>query len=112
MEDDRTSGKTKENKNADIWPGMEVYSYSENGRQGKEFPLLFHCVCVIGVLYSEHQAQLLPAPPPHTTVVLTTRGFAFITIAGEQTVGLDGPALTKHNLIKAGHSPFSRPRFL
>ena len=25
-------------------------------------------VCVLLVLYSEHQAQLLPAPPPHTTV--------------------------------------------
>ena len=30
-----------------IWPGLEVYSYSENGRQGKEFPLLFHCVCIV-----------------------------------------------------------------
>ena len=51
---------------ANSWPGLDVY----NERQGKEFPLLFHCVCVIGVLYSEHQAQLLPAPPPHTNVVL------------------------------------------
>ena len=59
----------------DIWPGLEVYSRSENGRQGKEFPLLFHCVCVIGVLYSEHQAQLLPAPPPHTT--FHHQGFSF-----------------------------------
>ena len=32
---------------ADIWPGLEVYSYLENGRHGKEFPLLFHCVCIV-----------------------------------------------------------------
>ena len=46
-------------------------------------------MCVIGVLYSEHQAQLLPAPPPHTNVVLTTRGF-YYAIASEPSVPTDG----------------------
>ena len=93
---------------ANSWSALDVYNESQ-GRV--ELPLLFHCVCVIGVLYSEHQAQLLPAPPPHTNVVLTTRGF-YYAIASEPSVPTDGHRNTKHNLIKAGHSPFSRPRFL
>ena len=68
------------------WSALDVYNESQ-GRV--ELPLLFHCVCVIGVLYSEHQAQLLPAPPPHTNVVLTTRGF-YYAIASEPSVPTDG----------------------
>ena len=71
---------------ANSWSALDVYNESQ-GRV--ELPLLFHCVCVIGVLYSEHQAQLLPAPPPHTNVVLTTRGF-YYAIASEPSVPTDG----------------------
>ena len=52
-------------RGADIWPGLEVYSYSENGRQGKEQrvptidPLRVYCYGVM------HQAQLLHHTP-HT----------------------------------------------
>ena len=79
-------GRPALGSHANSWSALDVYNESQ-GRV--ELPLLFHCVCVIGVLYSEHQAQLLPAPPPHTNVVLTTRGF-YYAIASEPSVPTDG----------------------
>ena len=32
---------------ADNWSGMEVYVDLENERHGREFPSLFHCVCIV-----------------------------------------------------------------
>ena len=32
---------------ADNWYGLEVHVDLENERHGREFPSLFHCVCVV-----------------------------------------------------------------
>ena len=73
-----------------------------------------HCCSTVGVLLVCCIVSTKRSSSLHHrhTPLFTTRGFLFTTVAGEQTVGPDGPALTKHNLTKAGHSPFSRPRFL
>ena len=83
---------------AGISPDLkEAYSYSENGRQGKEFPLLFHCMYVVGALCTRRCLH------HHHTPLATTREFSFYH-SSWRTVGPapDGPALTKQNLIKAG----------
>jgi len=86
-----------------VWlGGLDAY----NERQGREFPL-FHCVCVIGALCTMHCLH-----HRHTPLV-TTRGFYFYH-SSWRTVGpaLDGPALTKHNPIKAGTRLSLGRRFL
>ena len=54
---------------ADNWSGLEVHVYSENERQGKEFPLLFHCMYVVGALCTRRCLH------HHHTPLATTRGF-------------------------------------
>ena len=52
-----------------IWPGLAVYTYSENGRQGKELPLLFHCVCIVVECCTKRSSSTT-----HHTPLVTTRG--------------------------------------
>ena len=54
---------------ADSWPGLEVY----NERQGREFLLLFHCVCTLLVVRCAPGAACTTTT--HHIPLATTRGF-------------------------------------
>ena len=77
------------------------------------FPRSTVCVLLVCCIVSTKRSSSLHHR--HTPVwfsPLGSRGFAFITIAGEQTVGLDGPAFNQTLSHQSRYSPFSRPRFL
>ena len=54
---------------ADNWSGLEVHVDSGNERHGIEFPLLFHCMYVVGALCTRRCLH------HHHTPLATTRGF-------------------------------------